>query len=297
MNHNYIDNTQLPPPPATQPAFKAPPGSCDCHCHVFGPYDQFPLAPDRTYGPPQAPVGTYLAMLDTIGMDRGVLVQASAHGMDNSAMLNAIAQHPDRLRGVAVVKGSITKPELIDLYKKGIRGLRFSRLLNPDGTPRYKNTVDVSEMTGLLPTLRELGMHVQLWIGLEQLPELEPMIRTAGIPLVVDHIARLEATVGVENKHFQQLCQLVKEGYLWVKLTPYRCSTLYPDYPDVKPFHDKLVEANPDRLLWGSDWPHINMSRDIPDPGYLLDLLAKWTKDQDIIEKILVKNPAQLYGF
>lgn len=293
----YIDNTNAPPPLATKPTFKTPAGSCDCHCHVFGPYDQFPLATDRTYGPPESPVKTYLAMLDTIGMDYGVLVQASAHGMDNSAMLHAVSQHPERLRGVAVVRGSIAKAELVELYKKGVRGLRFSRLFNADGSRKYKNAVDVSEMIDLLPTLRELGMHVQLWIGLEQIPELEPIIRTAGIPLVIDHIARLEATVGVENENFNRLCQLVKEGYLWVKLTPYRCSTLYPDYPDVRPFHEKLIQANPDRLLWGSDWPHINMSKDIPDPGHLVDLLAQWTTDREILEKILVKNPARLYGF
>lgn len=293
----YIDKTNSPPPPATKPGFKTPAGSCDCHCHVFGPYDQFPLAADRTYGPPESPVDTYLAMLDTIGMDYGVLVQASAHGMDNSAMLNAISKHPDRLRGVAVVRGTITKPELVELYKKGVRGLRFSRLFNADGSRKYKNAVDVSEMIDLLPTLKELGMHVQLWIGMEQIPELEPIIRSAGIPLVIDHISRLEATVGVENENFKRLCQLVKEGYLWVKVTPYRCSTLYPDYPDVRPFHEKLVQANPDRLLWGSDWPHINMSKDIPDPGHLVDLLAQWTPDQEVLKKILVTNPAKLYGF
>lgn len=293
----YVDHTHLPPPHATKPRVQVPAGACDCHCHVFGPYAQYPLAPERTYGPPEAPVETYIAMLDTLGLERGVLIQASAHGMDNSAMLHALSLHPKRLRGVAVVRGSISRAEMIDLYQRGIRGLRFSRLLNPDGTPRYKNAVDVSEMIDLLPVMREIGMHAQLWIGLEQIAELEPMIRSAGIPLVVDHIARLEATVGVEHSGFKLLCKLVQEGYLWVKLTPYRCSTLYPDYPDVRPFHEKLVQANPDRLLWGSDWPHINMSKDIPDPGHLLDLLAQWTPDQKVLEKILVSNPARIYGF
>lgn len=293
----YVDHTHLPPPPATKPRAHVPAGACDCHCHVFGPYAQYPLAPERTYGPPEAPVEAYLAMLDTLGIARGVLIQASAHGMDNSAMLHAISLHPERLRGVAVVRGSISRAEMIDLYQRGVRGLRFSRLLNPDGTPRYKNAVDVSEMIDLLPVMREIGMHAQLWIGLEQIAELEPMIRSAGIPLVVDHIARLEATVGVEHSGFKLLCKLVQEGLLWVKLTPYRCSTLYPDYPDVRPFHEKLVQANPDRLLWGSDWPHINMSKDIPDPGHLIDLLAQWTPDPKVLEKILVTNPARIYGF
>ena len=294
---SYIDHTNLAPPPATKPHFIAPAGSCDCHCHVFGPYSQFPLAADRTYGPPQTPVETYIAMLDTIGFDHGVLVQASAHGMDNSAMLNAIATHPDRLRGVAVMRGTTTASELAELYQRGVRGLRFSRLLMPDGTPRYKNAVDVSEMHGLLPVMRELGMHVQLWIGLEQIAELEPMIRSANVPLVIDHMGRIETSIGPDDSHFQMLCQLVNEGHLWVKMTPYRCSTRYPDYPDVRPFHEALLKANPDQLLWGSDWPHINMSKDIPDPGHLVDLLAQWTGDKDLIHRILVDNPARLYGF
>lgn len=294
---SYIDNTSAPPPPATKPNFVAPAGSCDCHCHVFGPYSQFPLAPDKTYGPPQAPAETYIAMLDTLGFDRGVLVQASAHGMDNSAMLHAISSYPKRLRGVAVVRGTTTANALGALYQQGVRGLRFSRLLLPDGTPRYKNAVDVTEMDGLLPAMRELGMHVQLWIGLEQIAELEPMIRSANIPIVVDHMGRFETSIGTDDARFQQLCQLVSEGLLWVKMTPYRCSTRYPDYPDVRPFHEALLKANPDQLLWGSDWPHINLSKDIPDPGHLVDLLAQWTADAGLINKILVENPRKLYGF
>ena len=167
----------------------------------------------------------------------------------------------------------------------------------PDGTPRYKNAVDISEMHGLLPVMRELGMHVQLWIGLEQLTELEPMIRSAGIPLVIDHIGRFETAIGTGDARFQLLCRLLNEGHLWIKMTPYRCSTRYPDYPDVRPFHEALLKANPDQLLWGSDWPHINMSKDIPDPGHLVDLLAQWTGNNDLIQKILVDNPARLYGF
>ena len=292
-----IDHTNALPPPATKPHFVAPAGACDCHCHVFGPYDQFPLAADRTYVPPQTPVDTYIAMLNTIGFERGVLVQPSAHGMDNSAMLNALATYPERLRGVGVVRGTATPDALVNLYQQGVRGLRFSRLLLPDGTPRYKNAVDIAEMSGLLPTLRELGMHVQLWIGLDQLAELEPMIRSSDIPLVIDHIGRIDTSAGLDDLRFQRMCSLVRDGHLWVKLTPYRSAQHYPDYPDMRPYHEALLKANPDCLIWGSDWPHINMSKDIPDPGHLVDLLAQWTGDDALIHKILVENPKRLYGF
>lgn len=294
---SYIDNTRAPAPTASRPTFDAPAGACDCHCHVFGPYDRFPLAAERTYGPPQAPAEAYIAMLDTLGFDRGVLVQASAHGMDNSAMLHAIRAFPDRLRGVAVMPGNTSAKILADLYQRGVRGLRFSRLLLPDGTPRYKNAVDISEMEGLLSAMRELGMHVQLWIGLDQIAELEPIIRRAGVPMVIDHMGRFEPSIGTGDARFARLCQLVGEGLLWVKMTPYRCSTRFPDYPDVRPFHEALLAANPDRLVWGSDWPHINMSKDIPDPGHLVDLFAQWTSNPALIRKILVDNPATLYGF
>ena len=281
----------------SKPRWQAPAGSCDCHCHVFGPYDRFPLAADKTYVPPEAPAALYLRMLDTLGMDRGVLVQASACGLDNSAMLDALQGAPDRLRGVAVAPGGTPAGELRALRDRGVRGLRLARNLMPDGSQRYKNTVDIAALDSLLPAMRELEMHVQLWISFEQLGPLEPMIRAAGIPFVLDHIGRVDPTRGLQQPDFQTLCRLVGEGLVWVKLTPYRSSLAYPDHADMRPYHEHLVRLNPERMLWGSDWPHINLETDIPDGGHLLDLLADWTPDPATLRRILVDNPAALYGF
>lgn len=255
----------------------------------------FPLAEERTYAPPEASGERYLSMLDTLGCERGVLVQASAHGLDNRAMLHAIAKAPDRLRGVAVADAGTDYETLQHLYRSGVRGLRLARLLNPDGSPRYKNTVDVSALDQLLPHMRKTGLHAQLWTTLDQLEGLEPVIRTAGIPFVLDHMGRSGPKIGLNSPEFDRLCRLVADGHLWVKLTPYRPSLAYPNYDDMRPYHERLLKANPDRMLWGSDWPHINMEKDVPDAGHLVDLLVAWTPNRDILHKILVSNPARLY--
>lgn len=292
-NLNAIDTL----PVVSKPSAVVPENACDCHCHVFGPYAEYPLAAEHTYQPPEATAQSYLSMLDTLGFGRGVLVQASAHGLDNRAMLHALDVGGDRLRGVAVVGASTTEQQLHELHDRGVRGLRFSRLLDASGQPRYKNTVDIAEIEPLLPAMRSMGMHAQLWIGIEQLPSLAPLIRAAGIPFVVDHVGRFDPELGLGYPPFQTMCELLKEGCLWVKLTPYRSSHRYPDYEDMRPYHEALLQANPDRLIWGSDWPHINMTADIPDAGLLVDLLSQWTRDQSLLEKILVSNPAALYGF
>lgn len=284
-------------PVVSAPHVRVPEGACDCHCHIFGPYDVFPLAREHTYRPPEATVQSFLAMLDTIGFSRGVVVQASAHGLDNRAMLHALEMGGENLRGVAVVDGSTTEDELQDLYSRGVRGLRFSRLRDARGRSLYKNTVDVDQIASLLPAMKSLGMHAQLWIGVELLPSLAPLIRSAGIPFVVDHMGRFDPDLGVGDSSFQVMCELLKEGHLWAKLTPYRPSQDYPDYDDMRPYYDALLQSNPDRLIWGSDWPHINMEKNVPDAGHLVDVLARWTGDPSLLEQILVLNPATLYGY
>lgn len=274
-----------------------PKGACDCHAHVFGPYERFPLAPSRTYTPPETSVEAYLRLLDSLGLTRGVLVQPSAYGLDNSALVDALKSAPDRLRGVAVANGDTSHETLIKLRECGVRGLRFSRLLDASGTPRYRNAVDVSEIKRLLPGMREAGLHAQLWLGLDELPDLAPLIRSAGIPFVIDHLARCDPARGVENTSFALLCELIREGHLWVKLTPYRSSLKYPNYEDMRIFHEHLMRVQPDHLLWGSDWPHVNMDQEKPDAAHLLHLLMQWTGDVAFIHKILVSNPGHLYGF
>lgn len=274
-----------------------PANACDCHCHVFGPFDRFPLADERTYHPPQATVADYLATLERLGMSRGVLVQASAHGMDNRAMLAALNAAPDMLRGVAVVDPSADHQTLQSLYDQGVRGLRFARLLDASGNPRYKNSVDIDALPRLIDPMRRIGLHAQLWLGVAQLAEVAPMIRSAGIPFVIDHLGRPDPSQGVTGAAFTLMCELAAQGHLYVKLTPYRPSLAGAPYDDMRPFHEHLLKACPDRLVWGSDWPHINMPEGAPDAGRLLDLLHEWTGDPGLMTKILATNPARLYGF
>ncbi|WP_026035752.1 amidohydrolase family protein [Cupriavidus sp. BIS7] len=288
--------TNQPPRAEAAPEFVVPKGATDCHCHVFGPYGLFPLSEERTYTPPECTPQTYLHLLDSLHIERGVLVQPSAHGLDNRALLNALAMTPECLRGVAVVDPTIDESELAALHGKGVSGLRFSRLLH-HGQQRYKNAVDVAEVHKVLPALRNLGMHVQLWADIDVLVELEPLIRKAGVPFVLDHMGRVNPSTGVNDPRFAVLLRLLGDGLVWVKLTPYRVSSNYPCYEDVLPFHERMLEANEDRLVWGSDWPHVNMSRNLPDAGYLLNLLNAWTPSRSQLEKILVHNPARLYGF
>ncbi|GAA4337896.1 amidohydrolase family protein [Variovorax defluvii] len=236
-------------------------------------------------------------MLDAIGFTRGVLVQPSAHGLDNRALLNALSVDPARVRGVAVVDQGASVESLAALKSRGVRGLRFSRLLDAHGASRYKNTVDVSAIDELLPKMLEVGLHAQLWLGVDELAELSPLIRSASIPFVIDHLGRCDARRGVGDTAFQLMCDLVREGHLWVKLTPYRASTEFPHYQDMRPFHEHLVATRPDRLLWGSDWPHVNIQRHVPDAGHLVDLLDSWTPDRSTWRQILVSNPSQLYDF
>ncbi|MBF6989153.1 amidohydrolase [Cupriavidus sp. IK-TO18] len=288
--------TNSPSCARTAPDFPVPAGATDCHCHVFGPYGRFPLEGERTYTPPEYTPSAYLRLLDSLHLNRGVLVQPSAHGLDNRAMLHALAAAPDRLRGVAVVDPSLGTPDLRTLAAQGVCGLRFSRLLS-QGHARYKNAVDVRELHKVLPALRELGMHVQLWSDIDVLVELEPLIRASRVPFVLDHMGRVDPNRGIDDPRFSVLLSLLAEGLVWVKLTPYRVSAAYPDYEDIRPFHDRLLATNPEQLVWGSDWPHVNMAHSFPDAGHLLNLLSGWTPDRAQLEKILVHNPAALYGF
>lgn len=281
----------------TRPRTQVPLDACDCHAHVFGPYAQFPLEEQRTYSPAETPVASYLQALDTMGFARGVLVQPSPHGLDNRALIAALRCEPDRLRGVAVVGAGTSVDQLYELHAAGVRGLRFSRLLDSSGERQYQNSVDIDALADLAPKMREVGLHAQLWLGVNELTRLEPTIRSSGLTFVIDHLGRCEPQGGLGHPGFALMCDLVLTGNLWVKLTPYRPSSRYPHYEDVRPFHEHLLRVGPNRLIWGSDWPHVNMKQGLPDAGRLVDLFADWTQDTALIKGILVDNPAMLYGF
>jgi predicted TIM-barrel fold metal-dependent hydrolase len=286
-----------PPREPTRPVAPTPPKACDTHCHVFGPASRFPYAPDRSYTPPDAPLAKYLNLLDTLGMERGVLVQGSAHGRDNSAMLDALHREPQRLRGVAVADRNTPPATLGEWNALGVRGLRFNHFFR-DGQLHYRGGVPIEDARILAPTLKDLGWHMQLWIDVKDLPDTIPILREIGLPVVIDHMGRTNAQAGIEAAGFQALLRLLGEGGCWVKVSgAHRVSKRAPDYADARALHVALVKENPDRLVWGSDWPHPRMDAEMPNAGHLLDLFNEWTEDDAIRRRILVDNPARLYGF
>jgi predicted TIM-barrel fold metal-dependent hydrolase len=287
----------LPPRDVSRPKVPPPPNACDTHAHVFGPAARFPYTGDRSYTPPDAPLEKYLGMLDAIGFARGVLVQASAHGRDNSAMLDALKRRPDRLRGVAVADAEVSPADLREWNRLGIRGLRFNHFFR-DGQLHYRGGVPLSAAQTLAPLMAELGWHLQLWIDVKDLPESIPVLKSLGLPVVIDHMGRTDARAGTGTEGFQSLLRALSDGWCWAKLSgAHRISRDAPDYPDARPFHEALVRANPERLVWGGDWPHPRVEGEMPDAGHLFELFQRWTPDAATQHRILVTNPAKLYGF
>ena len=288
-----------PHPHPGPPVLTSPRGACDCHAHIFGPSARFPYTEGRGYTPPDAPVEKFLALLDTMGFDRGVVVQGNAHGYDNRAILDAVERNPQRLRGVAITE-AVSADELRRWHRMGIRALRF-HIFYGDQKPGYKRGVGLDEFAKMRTTMLELGWHMQAWCDWRALPDLAPTLRGIGrdMPIVIDHMLNIDATRGVGDPNFQMLLKLLGEGAVWVKLSgAYRVSKNFPDYPDALPLHEALVRTNPEHLIWGTDWPHPQVDAAImPNDGHLLDLFNAWTPDAATRTQILVKNPERLYGF
>jgi 2-pyrone-4,6-dicarboxylate lactonase len=274
-----------------------PPGACDCHAHVFGPAARFPYAEPRSYTPDDAPFESYIAHLDRLGFPRGVLVQPSAYGRDNTAMLDALTRAPERLRGIAVGGAELTAAKLKEWHTAGIRGLRANEFRR-DGKPYYQNGVPLTEIEPFYHAMADLGWHLQLWVDARDLPELAPALARVPFPVVVDHMGRMEHRHGTSHPGFQALLRGVGEGRLWAKVSgTYRLGANAPDYLEAKPFHDALVAANPDALVWGSDWPHPRPEGPVPDALHLRDIFLAWTPSAEHRTAILSRNPARLYNF
>jgi predicted TIM-barrel fold metal-dependent hydrolase len=272
-----------------------PAGAWDCHCHVFGPVSRFPYAAERSYTPEDAPLEAYLALLDRLGFDRGVLVQPSAYDRDNRAMLDALQRAPRRLRGVGVGGAELTEPALRAWHSAGVRALRANEFRR-DGKPYYRNGVGLAEIQRLLPLMADLGWHLELWIDARDLPDLLPTLARVPVPVVVDHMGRMEHRHGTHHPGFQALVHGVAEGRLWAKLSgTYRLGATAPDYAQARPFHDALVAANPQNLVWGTDWPHPRPEGPMPDAANLVNVFLDWTRDSGLRQAILVDNPRRLY--
>lgn len=284
-----------PPDPAPRPAgFAVPPGACDCHVHVFGPAERYPYGAERSYTPPDAPPDALLALQDALGLQRAVVVQASVHGTDNRAVLDAVARAPGRFRGVAAVGADVTNADLARLHEGGVRGLRIN--LVDRGGMSFGSLDDVVEVGA---RIRDYGWHLEFLAPVEEMKDLQGLLARLPVPAVFGHLGYTPAAKGVGHPGFRRFLGLLREGGVWVKLTgPYRISgETRPPYRDLLPFAEALLVAAPERVVWGSDWPHVVQVKPMPNDGDLLDLLAVWAPDEALRRRILVDNPAELYGF
>lgn len=263
----------------------------DCHAHLFGPYDQFPLAADRSYTPPEAVRAQYLALLARLGLSHGVLVHASAYGTDHSLLFDALASQP-QLRGVIVARpGSV--PTLAALRGKGVRAARFSH--RSGSGANFAGSASFDDLLAMAPSLADAELHAELWTDCKALPDIAARLRELPHPVVIDHMGGFDVAAGIDEPGFRCLLALVESGHAWVKLCAYRNLLAAPDFELGKPFHAALLQANPDRLLWGSDWPHLRVTP-VPDVEQLLDTFKRWTPGDALVSRILVSNPTALYA-
>jgi 2-pyrone-4,6-dicarboxylate lactonase len=269
--------------------FDVPRGACDTHAHVIGDGVQYLYVANRGYTPQPASEASYLSMLQDNGMDRGVLVQVSVHGTDNRYMLEVLGRHPDKLRGVGVVSGDVTDRELEIMHAVGVRGLRLNVL--------FSGGVGFEALETLASRIAGLDWHLQFLMDVRHLPDLMPRLKKLPVPCVFDHMGHMPVAEGIDHPGFQALLHGVKEYGWWAKLSgAYRISDQFDDYADVIPLAQTLIEASPDRMVWGSDWPHVAITR-IPNTGKMRNLLATWAPEPDVRHKILVTNPQALYDF
>jgi predicted TIM-barrel fold metal-dependent hydrolase len=290
-----------PPNPNTcRPNFTPPPKACDTHFHVFGPPEQFPFISTHEYTPPAAPLEHYTKMIRVIGIERAVVVQPSVHGLDNSATLDAIKHSRGKFRGVGRIDDKTPKSELKRLHEGGIRGVRFNLLDRPRGN------VKLDVLDRCVENIVDLGWSVDLHIDMKNLLDQQDRIRNMPVPVVIDHIARFKPAAGMGQPGFQLLLDLLKLRHVWVKVSGADkiCNTTVHDYfglpfVEVIPYAQAVIAAAPDRVIWGTDWPHSNnfAPGHTPNDGDLVDLLASFAPDEAIRKKILVDNPATLYRF
>ena len=275
------------------PAGALPPGACDCHVHVFGRPSRYPLAAGRAYTPPEASFRSYQAVMRGLGLTRAVLVQPSVYGTDNRAMLDAMRHGGPAVRGVAVIGApdDCGVDDLAALDAAGVRGVRMNTLFpGPEGT---------DDLDELAARIAPFGWHLQVLIDVAETTGLAKRLGSLPVATVIDHLGHMPASLGRDHPGFQDLLALLREGRSWVKLSaPYRLSGRSgPPYDDVRPFAEAVLEAAPDRVVWGSDWPHPAIEGPRPHPATLLDPLFDWVDDADLRRRVLVENPAHLYGF
>ncbi len=284
--------TCLPPDPnPIRPSLVLPAGACDAHCHVFGPANKFPYAADRSYTPPDAPVENLRKLHAHIGVSRAVIVHASCHGTDMAVTLAAIASSRDAYRGVACVEDGVTDRELRDLHDGGIRGIRFNFVKHLGGVP------DLEVFHRLVARIKPLGWHVVLHFDAEDILTQQALLARIDVPFIIDHMGRVKAADGLGQRPFQLLLDLYSTNPLaWIKVCgSERVSAGKRPFQDAVPFARALIAVDSQRILWGTDWPHPNISKDMPNDGELVDLFGEICPDPAMRQRILVDNPTRMY--
>jgi predicted TIM-barrel fold metal-dependent hydrolase len=272
------------------PAFRAPKDSCDCHAHIFGTEPEFPFEAERSYTPPEASQADYLKMLATIGFQRMVIVQPSVYGFDNSCTIGAIVRFGiHRARAIVQVPVDASANHLRELHAAGARGVRFITVA--------KGGAVLDDLQAIATKIAPLGWHLQMYLPPETWQDLVPVLARLPVPVVIDHMGQVMADRPPDDAGARTILRLLESERFWVKLSGYRVSAAGYPYADVAPWARRLVDAAPDRCVWGTDWPHPNLQNHMPDDGELVDLLAEWVPGDAQRRAILVDNPARLYGF
>jgi 2-pyrone-4,6-dicarboxylate lactonase len=279
-------------PHPKKPRLALPPKACDAVCHVIGPRTRFAFSADRKYDAPDAPFEALRALHEVLGFERAALVQATVHGADNGAMVDALQRSEGRYRGVAILDGSESDAELSRLDAAGVCGVRFNFVGMLGGPP------PAAAFQRIVSRIGELGWHIALHVGGEDLLEHESRLRSLRVPVVIEHMGRVDIARGLEQPSFRRMLQLMKDHGFWAKIDMGdRLSLTGPPYLDVVPFAQAIVAAAPDRVLWGTDWPHpmYQAGKPMPNDGDLVDLLAAYIPDAALRERVLVHNAARLY--
>lgn len=273
------------PPTTASSTLTLPTLACDCHGHIFPSPDLYPTQKETMA---LAPIEFFLDIHHQLGFGRGVLVQGGAYKFDNRAMLAALDEYPDELRGVALVPVDIADKDLEDLAARNVRALRFTT----GGASKFVNFPDIA------PRMRAHGFHAEMYVALQTFVDNAKTLLATDVPIALDHLAGpFDPEQGVDSQLFQSFLAILRSENIWVKLSPQRNSRQYPAYGDVRPFQEAIIAARPDRVVWGSDWPFPNMSDETPDIGDLLSLFGEWVTDEGLRKTILVDNAAALYRF
>ena len=277
-------------PSPKKPDIDLPPLACDSHCHVFGPAVKFPFSPTSSYLPVDAPKQTLFERHRFLGFSRAVIVQASCHGSDNAAMVDALEAGGDAYRGIAILRDDVDEAELRWLDAAGVRGVRFNFV------KRLKAQRPISVYEEIIARVARLGWHIVVYFDAEDMAEIEPFLKTIPVPVIIDHMGRVPVAEGTKGEAFRRLARLLEDDKFWIKVSgAERLTKAGPPYGDVDEVARGLIATAPTRVLWGTDWPHPNMKSHVPDDGVLVDHIAAIAPAAAQRHGLLVDNPGRLY--